>query len=114
MCSLVRGFVQELAQISGSPRKTEKSRCGGMVDATDLKSVLAKVGYGFESHHRHRLKSRFSRGEIVRPVHHQSVVVRPGRWCRQRDLLHVGQFRNATQKMQHLIPSPCARHGPSF
>jgi hypothetical protein len=24
-----------------------------MVDATDLKSVLAKAGYGFESHHRH-------------------------------------------------------------
>ena len=32
---------------------TSQRRCGGMVDATDLKSVLAEAGYGFESHHRH-------------------------------------------------------------
>jgi hypothetical protein len=36
------------------------SRCGEMADATDLKSVPAKAGYGFESHHRHPLKSDFS------------------------------------------------------
>src|SRR5437763_9886568 len=29
-----------------------------MADATDLKSVLVKTGYGFESHHRHSLESR--------------------------------------------------------
>jgi hypothetical protein len=32
-----------------------------MADATDLKSVPAKAGYGFESHHRHPLKSDFTR-----------------------------------------------------
>jgi hypothetical protein len=37
------------------------SRCGEMADATDLKSVPAKAGYGFESHHRHPLKSDFTR-----------------------------------------------------
>ena len=40
---------------------TPQRRCGGMVDATDLKSVLAKAGYGFESHHRHRRKWDFTR-----------------------------------------------------
>ena len=29
-------------------------------------------------------------------------------------LLHVGQLRNATQKMKHLISNACARRGPSF
>ena len=32
-----------------------------MVDATDLKSVLAKAGYGFDSHHRHLENSHFAR-----------------------------------------------------
>src|ERR1700736_4804968 len=32
-----------------------------MADATDLKSVLAKARYGFESHHRHPLKRDFTR-----------------------------------------------------
>jgi hypothetical protein len=36
-------------------------RCGEMADATDLKSVLAKARYGFESHHRHPPKSDFTR-----------------------------------------------------
>ena len=38
-----------------------KRRCGEMADATDLKSVPAKAGYGFESHHRHPLKCEFMR-----------------------------------------------------
>jgi hypothetical protein len=38
-----------------------KRRCGEMADATDLKSVPAKAGYGFESHHRHPLKCEFTR-----------------------------------------------------
>src|SRR5207249_10446952 len=29
-------------------------------------------------------------------------------------VLHVGQLRNATQKMKHLISNACARRGPSF
>src|SRR5438309_11035434 len=40
---------------------TPQRRCGGMVDATDLKSVLAKAGYGFESHHRHPRKPNLAR-----------------------------------------------------
>ena len=36
-------------------------RCGEMADATDLKSVPAKAGYGFESHHRHPRKRDFDR-----------------------------------------------------
>jgi len=34
-------------------------RCGEMADATDLKSVPAKAGYGFESHHRQPRKRPF-------------------------------------------------------
>src|SRR6266853_1839584 len=33
-----------------------------MADATDLKSVPANAGYGFESHHRHLQKSDFTSG----------------------------------------------------
>ena len=32
-----------------------------MADATDLKSVPVKTGYGFESHHRHLEKRDFTR-----------------------------------------------------
>src|SRR3954447_27008532 len=41
------------ARIGKKLRIPAVRRCGGMVDATDLKSVLAEAGYGFESHHRH-------------------------------------------------------------
>ena len=44
------------AGLAKSLECTPQRRCGGMVDATDLKSVLAKAGYGFESHHRHPRK----------------------------------------------------------
>src|SRR5262249_41890127 len=40
---------------------TPQRRCGGMVDATDLKSVPGIPGYGFDSHHRHRRKCSFTR-----------------------------------------------------
>jgi hypothetical protein len=39
---------------------TDICRCGEMADATDLKSVLVKTRCGFESRHRHTLKSVFS------------------------------------------------------
>ena len=45
-------------------------RCGEMADATDLKSVLAKARYGFESHHRHQRRSLFARvNSICNQVH---------------------------------------------
>src|SRR5437763_14791682 len=36
-----------------------------MADATDLKSVLAKARYGFESHHRHSAKCASQRANYV-------------------------------------------------
>src|SRR5437899_8832576 len=38
-----------------------------MADATDLKSVPAKAGYGFDSHHRHPLKCNFTREDAETP-----------------------------------------------
>src|SRR4030095_2967201 len=46
----------------------DKSRCGEMADATDLKSVFAKAKCGFESRHRHPLKYRCSRFARARTV----------------------------------------------
>src|SRR5439155_3314311 len=37
----------------------------------------------------------------------------PGVAADNETLLHVGQFRNATQKMQHLVSGPCACCRPS-
>ena len=37
-----------------------------MADATDLKSVLAKARYGFESHHRHASKMALYEGKSLK------------------------------------------------
>jgi hypothetical protein len=46
-----------------------------MADATDLKSVLAKVRYGFESHHRHpAFTNSRAQKRIKRPTIRLGVV----------------------------------------
>ena len=76
--------LTEASSISASAKKlfglndrscvflARQGRCGEMADATDLKSVLAKAGYGFESHHRHPRKSRFTRGTRPRILNGRS------------------------------------------
>jgi hypothetical protein len=55
------------ADIGRSLECTPQRRCGGMVDATDLKSVLAKAGYGFESHHRQPRKRNLTSENSLGP-----------------------------------------------
>src|SRR4051794_24125866 len=61
LCARMGNIQKNGAFIGKKPFQSDKSRCGEMADATDLKSVGLNGPCRFESGHRHPLEPRFTR-----------------------------------------------------